>query len=67
MCELAVCCIELAGVLQVELARGWMEKVASVGMFAFTCHVMFADIDIAFALLALALSFTFSLAFLGSF
>ena len=44
-----------------------MEMAASVGLFAFTCHVMFADIDIAFALLALALSFTFSLAFLGSF
>ena len=67
MCELALCCVELAGVLQVELARGWMEKVASVGLFAFTCHVMFADIKIAFALLALALSFPFSLTFLGSF
>ena len=44
-----------------------MEKVASVGLFAFTCHVMFADINIAFALLALAFSFPFSLAFLGSF
>ena len=60
MCELALCCIEFAGTLKVELAGSWMKETASVGLFAFTCHVMFADVNIAFALFALAFSFSLS-------
>ena len=63
MCELARCRVESAGVLHVELARSWMEKMAGMGLFAIPSHVGFADVNIAFALFAFAFSFSFSFSF----